>query len=511
MKIIASSLLCASTATVALVGSLVEPVAPVVEHAHVHDHDCVHDHEHEHEHHFDEAMLEALIKSTYKGMFELGTLDKKKSTRPLAMACFAPGTALEIVRSLGEDLHGLGLRFFVGGPWPQPDGAFTGVNLTWSVPDDGLFIPQQLNGDSSGNNEIHARLGALIGPEATWKGLIQQSFDAWSAVTGNTYTEIPDDGAAWGASGGPTRGDIRIVMRNIDGGSGTLAFNFFPTSGGANGDMVIDRSENWGAGGANFRFFRNVIMHEHGHGQGIFHSCPVEGNKLMEPFINTSFDGPQLDDFRAGMFLYGDRFEPNNDFGDAVDLTALGLAVNNGQNLTNLSLHGVSDSDRFSFTPPDGSRVTATVIPQGFTYLNAAQAGNGSCPSGSLVDALRQLDPVLEVLAPDGSVLDVADDGGLGESENITGLNLGSPGTYQVRVRAGAGSGVSQIYDLIVTIQNDGLIGDLNFDGCIGSGDLSILIGRWGQSGTGDLDGDGMVGSNDLAILLGTWGTGCGS
>ncbi len=51
-----------------------------------------------------------------------------------------------------------------------------------------------------------------------------------------------------------------------------------------------------------------------------------------------------------------------------------------------------------------------------------------------------------------------------------------------------------------------GGLGDLNFDGVVGSGDLSILIGSWGSTtSVADLDGDGTVGSNDLALLIGNW------
>jgi len=55
-------------------------------------------------------------------------------------------------------------------------------------------------------------------------------------------------------------------------------------------------------------------------------------------------------------------------------------------------------------------------------------------------------------------------------------------------------------------------IGDLDFDGAVGSADLAILLGSWGPCPTGggscvaDLSGDGLVGSADLSILLGNWG-----
>ncbi len=48
---------------------------------------------------------------------------------------------------------------------------------------------------------------------------------------------------------------------------------------------------------------------------------------------------------------------------------------------------------------------------------------------------------------------------------------------------------------------------DLDGDGTIGAGDLSILLGAWGTAGPGDLDGDGTVGASDLSALLGIWGS----
>jgi len=47
---------------------------------------------------------------------------------------------------------------------------------------------------------------------------------------------------------------------------------------------------------------------------------------------------------------------------------------------------------------------------------------------------------------------------------------------------------------------------DLNGDGSVNGGDLSILLNNWGGSGAGDIDGNGTVDGADLAQLLGAWG-----
>ncbi len=47
---------------------------------------------------------------------------------------------------------------------------------------------------------------------------------------------------------------------------------------------------------------------------------------------------------------------------------------------------------------------------------------------------------------------------------------------------------------------------DLDGDGSVGSGDIALLLGSWGQMGVpADFDGGG-VGASDLALLLGAWG-----
>ncbi len=47
---------------------------------------------------------------------------------------------------------------------------------------------------------------------------------------------------------------------------------------------------------------------------------------------------------------------------------------------------------------------------------------------------------------------------------------------------------------------------DFNGNGVVGSDDLAVLLGAWGQTGVAaDLDGGG-VGSSDIAQLLGAWG-----
>lgn len=56
-------------------------------------------------------------------------------------------------------------------------------------------------------------------------------------------------------------------------------------------------------------------------------------------------------------------------------------------------------------------------------------------------------------------------------------------------------------------------LGDINGDGQVNTGDLTLLLGGFGSSvppGTGgDLNGDGLVNTGDLTLLLGRFGTSC--
>jgi len=69
---------------------------------------------------------------------------------------------------------------------------------------------------------------------------------------------------------------------------------------------------------------------------------------------------------------------------------------------------------------------------------------------------------------------------------------------------------VSTATNLTATIVGAGIEqtipGDLDGDGSVGGGDLTILLSNWGASGDGDIDGDGMIGGADLSILLSNWG-----
>ena len=198
------------------------------------------------------------------------------------------------------------------------------------------------------------------------------------------------------------RGDIRIAGHFIDGqsGSNTLAYNFFPNIG----DMVIDTGNTtfYANSANNFVRTRNVLAHEHGHGLGIGHVCPVirgADGRLMEPFINSAFDGPQFDDILAVQRGYGDALEKNggNDSADVAEdlgfladnvLMQIGAdAVDNRVDPSEsdfISIDDDSDVDYYRFTVDQGASVTLDLIPRGPTYLAGPQV-DGVCTAGNRI------------------------------------------------------------------------------------------------------------------------------
>ncbi|HKQ47804.1 MAG TPA: putative Ig domain-containing protein [Phycisphaerae bacterium] len=386
------------------------------------------------------------------------------------IACFAQGTDERVVAHFNEMLYVEPTdRYQLTSRWTGAQG--TPRALTWSFVPDGLSIPSGI-GEAVANSDLFARMDALFaaqGGRATWINRFQQSFDRWAQICGTSYTRITvggndwDDGAAWGSAGSVgLRGDIRICMKNLDGANGVLAYNFFPSGGLAPGDMVLDRSEGWGSSSNQHRFLRNTVMHEHGHGLGILHVCPINGTKLMEPFLNTGFDGLRHDDIRGGQRHYGDIYESNNTAGTATNIGTLiiGTPINlgalpappagtNPANSSTLSIDANAKNDYYRFHVDTPVLATVTVTPQGLTYLNAAQNGDGSCPAGTNVNSLAIADLVVEIRDTNGvTVLGTANATGAGSAETLANVNLPIAGDYYVQVLENNTPTESQLYTM---------------------------------------------------------------
>jgi hypothetical protein len=424
---------------------------------------------------------------------------------------------------------GEGPEYWLGGRWSGSQGSPR--KLTWSFVPDGLSISNGI-GEGVAPSSLFATLDSKFasqGGRATWIQRFEQCFQRWSEVSGVTYERVTfggqdwDDGASWGSSGSAgRRGDIRICMKPIDGGSGVLAYNYFPS----NGDMVLDAAENWGSSTNQHRFLRNVVMHEHGHGLGMEHVCSNNASFLMEPFLSTSFDGPRHDDIRGVQRHYGDPREADDSFAAAtfIGIVRPGNPVTNvcdlpppltGSNPTNSSnctIDANGEQDWFSFEVQSAVLASVSVTPVGFTYDdNRQNQFDGSCPSGSSTDSLRRADLALQLIDRDGvSVLATADSQPLGAAENLTRIPLPVAGVYFIRVYETDSPAQTQMYTLAVSVEGaQNCPGDLDGDNDVDQADLAILLAAYGVNNSGDLDGDGDTDTADLAILLANWGATC--
>jgi hypothetical protein len=356
-----------------------------------------------------------------------------------------------------------------------------GATLLWSFVPDGLSIPNGV-GEGVANSNMFATMDSRFasnGGRAAWIQAFVRSFQRWEALSGNTYIRVTvggndwDDGAGWSSSGAiGLRGDVRISMKPIDGGSGVLAYNSFP-GGGSGGNMVLDSGETWNSGASGntpFRFLRNTIMHEHGHGLGFNHTCSTNSGILMEPFLSTSFDGPQQDDIRAVQRQYGDPFEPNNTAALAVAVGTLGtsgtttigtipttvpgdtIIYPTPANSSLVSIDANGENDFWSFNTTANVLATLSLTPIGSTYDDSDQLG-GSCDSGNNINAAAISDLTLRVTNSTGvTTLAFQNAAASGAVESIPTFLLSGNSTYLLNVAEADAPTQSQLYRLTIQV-----------------------------------------------------------
>lgn len=440
---------------------------------------------------------------------------------PLSL-CFMPGTSAEEVNKVTQSLVSQwakdlaerplagegdgGAAYFASTRWVLTGSSTQGTPaiLTWSMPADGLSIPDGITGGAASANNLNATFVTKFGSLEAGKSLLRQVYARWSELSGVSYVEVTDDNATWGASGSSTRGDIRVVGRTF-GSTSVLAYNYFPN----NGDMVIvtSNSNAWSATN-NQRYFRNILAHEHGHGLGFDHVCPANNSKLMEPFLTTAFDGPQNDDIRAVQRQYGDNYEPN----DTIATASAGLNASGTTTITNLSIDDNSDVDYYKFNANVGATVTVQVSPQGpSSYLNGAQNSNGSCSAGTSLLPLVVQDIVVGIYRGTSTTPIIVQNANLaGSAEAILNFAITVSDVYAIKVSTASLTDDVQLYTLFTNIVATApRIGDFDGNGIVNGGDLGILLAVWGPVTCGsqyDLNGDCVVDGADLGAFLADWG-----
>ncbi|MEM6798253.1 MAG: matrixin family metalloprotease, partial [Planctomycetota bacterium] len=409
--------------------------------------------------------------------------------------------------------------------WTSTSSGSTGsagdpITLTWSFVPEGTQVATFANTSVKEPSELIAALDTKFGEgdggddltQRPWFVYFEESFARLSAVSGVTYLYEPNDNGSphpttQGVAG--VRGDVRIGGLDVDGISGTLAYNFFPSSGG---DMVIDVNDFinnalLGRSQGDFLYLRNTIMHEAGHGLGLEHISSNNARILMEPSVSVSFSGPQHDDIRGLHWLYGDALEkggrnetaaPATDLGTLVDSVTTSLGTDgSGQVVAAdatdfVSISNENDTDFFAFTIDAASLLDVTMTPVGASH------NQGS----TVVDSTIAMDLTLAIFDTDGTSLLMESTGAAaGIAESITGLELLDPGTYYARIDSATSTfgQQAQMYqlDLLATFLLDG---DYNRDGTVDVDDFVVWKEQFGMIGDGlaaDGNRDGIVDSAD--------------
>ncbi|HRW53998.1 MAG TPA: matrixin family metalloprotease [Phycisphaerae bacterium] len=387
---------------------------------------------------------------------------------PIPQLCFAPDTPDDVISQYAATA---GPRFFQIDRWSLTANGPTGgagdpITLTYSFPPDGTTIPV-IDGVSfpAGINSFRAWMNGLYGSELVWRPIFAGVFARWSQVAGITYVYEPaDDGAQTNFSPGilGVRGDLRICGKVLDGNSGVLAYNNFPDDG----DMVFDAGDSFFNDMSNSSLrLRNVAAHEHGHGIGELHVCPLDEIKLMEPIASVAFDGPQHDDIRNAHGHYGDPFEPDNTPATATDIGALAISSTQTIGLvtspaisfgSRLSIDANGEQDYFRFTVATPAAVSVTVTPIGTNYEDAPQQcsfGTAFCCTGTFTNSQISANLGVEVIASDGStVLGSATSAAAGVAESLSDVVLNPAGNYYIRVFETASQSQPQLYWLTVSL-----------------------------------------------------------
>jgi hypothetical protein len=378
------------------------------------------------------------------------------------------------------------------------------VTLTWSIVPEGTLI------QGEGSSNLVQFLDGLFGAGSTggddlthrpWFPLLAESFDRWSQLSGMTFVYEPaDDGLVHGTADGAlgVRGDVRIGGASVDGPLGTLAYIYFPS----NSDLVVDTSDGafFANPALNRRQFRNTLMHELGHGFGLAHVASSSDAFLMEPAINISFDGPQLDDIRGIQSFYGDALEKshngagNDTFTTATHLGALSSGgtrsigadaaldtVVDPVDSDFVSIANSLDSDFFSFDVNWPVGLNAVLLPHGGVFNHGQQGGEQS-----QVDANSDNDLRMTVFGSDGvTALASADRAVAGDVESLSGVFLPAAGRYFIQV-AGSLDAV-QLYQLDLTLVSAAslLQGDFNRDGEVDAADYVVWRKSLAEHGVG--------------------------
>ena len=379
------------------------------------------------------------------------------------------------------------------------------------------FVPDGTNISGQGPSDLINFMDTQIG-SGTWEALYQTALDAWGEVSGLTYVrEMNDDGGS--ITGGSSnngilgvRGDVRIAGDFLDGNSGVLAYNFFPNAG----DMVMDTGDVnfFRSSSNNYIRLRNVVTHEAGHGIGLAHVESDSNRFLMEPFIDISFSGPQIDDVRGAQRGYGDMDENNNSFATASDLNQIffgdATPIMGGQSViaSTRSTDDNADIDYFTFVTSEPVSLNTFLGPSGGSYQITGQGGGGG---GSFFNASAVSDLNFKIINSTLTTLYDVDNTGTGQSESQI-VELPDPGQYYLVVDSSNVNNI-QTYDIVMftsTLVVETCDADLNGDGELDFLDISEFLAAYSaEDPAADFNGDMEFDFLDISAFLTSYTDGC--
>ena len=400
---------------------------------------------------------------------------------PPPWICFAQGTSAALIESIGAnraipapagitgEITPLAFQYFSNSRWsrtaanPAPLARYKRADkivLTWGIVSDGTMAPgltgHPVNGQAA-PSDLRARLNEIYGNESVWIQHFESVFNSWAERAGIRYVyQAIDDGAPLPNSPGisSVRPDIRISGRALDGNFGVLATNYGPDSG----DMIIDTSDSFFENVSNnSRLFRNTLAHEHGHGLGLGHVCPVDRTKLMEPIISSVFDGPQLDDTFSIQRSYGDAYEDRDtdlipeDNNTRIRPTDLGIFPLSTKTIQHLSIDDNDDEDYYRITPPvPGASLRVSLRPIGGNYLEGSQNNDGSCSPGDNFVAGSVHNLNFRILNSAGAVVASANSQPAGAAESVSAF-VPPIGDLTIHVEPSTTTNRVQLYALDIT------------------------------------------------------------